>query len=131
MGIEATLARGRAAAEALMVDACVIKRVSSSTTDPNTGVVTPTYSTIYTGKCRVQQARAQGASADVGEAALVLLRHEVQLPITVTGLQEGDQVTITASVNDADLVNRVFVVRDLGHKTHLTARRVQVSEVTS
>ena len=32
---------------------------------------------------------------------------------------------------DADLIGRLFRVRDLAHKTHATARRVQCEEVTS
>ena len=46
------------------------------------------------------------------------------------GLEVNDEITITASVNDADLVGRVFLVRDLMHKTHPTARRVGVVERT-
>jgi hypothetical protein len=81
----------------------------------------------------VQQSKqgASGQPTDVGEAALVLLRLEVQLPMSVVGLAEGDEVTITASTLDPDLVGRVFVVRDLAHKTHATARRVGVVEKTS
>lgn len=131
MSLKTVLARGRVAAENLMTDSAVIRRVTGSTTDPSSGVITPTYSTIYTGKARVQQPKAQGAQANVGEASLILLRLEVQLPMSVVGLQEGDQVTITASANDPDLVNRVFTIRDLGHKSHATARRVQVTEKTS
>jgi hypothetical protein len=40
-------------------------------------------------------------------------------------------VTITASVNDPDLVGRVFLIRDLFHKTEPTARRVGVIERTA
>lgn len=130
MPYEALLARARAAAQRGMVDTCVIKRITGSVTDPNSGVITPTTSTIYTGPCRVQQAQAQGNPQDIGEAFLVIMRHEVQLPVTVTGLQEADQITITASA-DPDLVNRVFTIRDTFHKTHASSRRVQVIEQTS
>jgi hypothetical protein len=59
--------RGRLAAEANMVDACTIQRVTGTTTNDTTGVVTPTYTTIYSGKCRMQQtvpvSKAQPRSA--------------------------------------------------------------------
>jgi hypothetical protein len=129
MSIESALARGRAAAEALQVDACVIKRKAGETTVA--GVITPTYSTLFTGKCRVQIRSQAGQGQNVGEAYLVVERHEVQLPITVTGLQEGDQITIVGSALDPDLVGRVFVVRDVLRKSHLTSRRVTVTEATS
>jgi hypothetical protein len=47
----------------------------------------------------------------------------------VTGLEVGDEITITAS-RDPDLVGRAFLARDLFHKTDLTARRVGVTERT-
>jgi hypothetical protein len=133
MSADSVLARGRTAALKLMVDACIVKHITSTSTNPTSGVITPTYSTLYTGACRVQQSKqgASGQPTDVGEAALVLLRLEVQLPMSVVGLSEGDEITITSSALDPDLVGRVFVVRDLAHKTHLTARRVGVVEKTS
>lgn len=130
MSRASVLARGRTAAEAGMVDACTIRRKTGESTGAG-GIVTPTYSTLYTGKCRVQQAAAQAQQQDPGEAYVLMLRLEVQLPMSVTGLQTEDEVTITASVHDPDLVGRVFLIRDLAHATHKTARRVQVLERTS
>lgn len=130
MSAASVLARGRAAAELLMADACTIRRKTGESTGTG-GVVTPTYSTLYTGKCRVQQAAAQAQQQDPGEAYILMLRLEVQLPMSVTGLQTEDEVTITASEHDPDLVGRVFLIRDLAHATHKTARRVQVLEKTS
>lgn len=122
---------GRRAAEALMVDACTIQRVTGTSTNDTTGVVTPTYSMIYAGKCRVQQIVPVSKPADIGQAQVWLQRLELQVPISVTGIASDDLVTITASLLDADLVGRTFRVRELGHKTHLTARRVQLEEQTS
>lgn len=125
------LARGRAAALAGMVDGCTITRVTSVVTDPDTGVQTPTTATIYSGVCRVQQRTPGGVRPlDAGEAYLLMLRMEVQLPNSATGIAVGDTVTITASVNDADLVDREFRVRELAHKSEATARRIGVEEVT-
>lgn len=132
MSAATALARGRQAAEALMADTCEIKRVTSEVTDLHSGVITPAYSTIYAGKCRVQQKEAQGREeTGAGQAYLIMLVMELQLPIAVTGLQVDDEVTITASVHDPDLVGRVWTIRDLMHKTHATARRVSIQERTS
>lgn len=126
------LARGRAAAEAGMADACTIKRLNSGgTTDPNTGYPTTTYTTLYTGKCRVQQQVAIARPHDVGEDKVWLVRFDLQLPVVGSeGLRVGDLVTITSSVNDADLVGRVFEVNELAHKSEATARRVGIVERT-
>lgn len=131
MSAASVLARGRAAALALMVDTCTIRHQTGSTTDRLTGRQTPTYSTLYTGVCRVQQAVAMGSRAEAGEVEPVLLRLEVQLPVADTeGITRGDLVTITAATLDDDLVGRVFRIRDLHHKTHATSRRLQCEEVT-
>lgn len=115
-----------------MVDTCTVRRRTGETTDPATGVVTPAYLSPnpYTGRCRVQQAQAQAQQYDAGQDYLLLLRLEIQLPMSVVGLQVGDEITITTSVNDADLVGRIFLVHDLAHKTDATARRVQCTERT-
>lgn len=130
MSAECALARGRLAAEALMVDACTIRRVTGVASNPDTGKDVTTYATPYTGKCRVQQAQAAAAREDIGEDHLLLLRLEVQLPMAVTGLEVGDEITITASAFDPDLPGRVFLIHDLAHATHKTARRVQCIERT-
>jgi hypothetical protein len=126
------LARGRLAAEALMVDTCTIKRVTGRTTDPETGQVTQTTTTVYgPGKCRVQQQGGISRPHDLGEAQVFLVRLEVQLPVdTSIGVQPDDLVTVLSSSLDPDLPGRVFYVRELAHKTHATARRIQVEEVT-
>lgn len=132
MSAATALVRGRAAALALMVDTCVIKRVTAETTDPFSGTITPTLTTVYSGVCRVQHGEAQAREeANVGQAYLLMLILELQLPMTVTDLQVDDQVTVTASVHDPDLVGRVFTVRDLFHKTHAASRRLRIQERTS
>jgi hypothetical protein len=123
------IARGQAAAEAGMRDTCVIRRVATSVTDQTTGVPARTYADVYSGRCRIQQRSTNATRVDVGQDSVLLLGVELQLPMSVTGLEVGDQVTITASA-DGDLIGRVYLVRDLFHKTEATARRVGVQERT-
>lgn len=127
------LARGRALAEQLMVDACTITRVTGESTDDDTGAVTPTTATVYTGRCRVQQSQlgADSTPSDPGEAYVRLVAYEVQVPMSVDGVRVSDRIAITASVHDEDLVGRVFVVLGPSHKTHATARRLQCQEVAT
>jgi hypothetical protein len=132
MSRASALARGQMAAEVGMVDACTVRRkATGGTTDPDTGFPTQGYTELYAGRCRVQQHQASAQREDVGGDRLLLLRLEVQLPVTGTeGLKVGDEIAITAAVHDADLVGRVFLIHDLAHKTHPTARRVQCLERT-
>jgi hypothetical protein len=124
------LGRARAAALRGMADTCTIRRRTGAGSVGADGKVTPAYTTLYTGQCRVQQVTAEPTPADPGEDRELLVRLTVQLPISVTGLQAADEITVTASENDPDLVGRVFLVNGLHHKTHATSRRVGVIERT-
>lgn len=132
MSRSSVLAKGQARAAASMTDACTIRRPTGGSTDQTTGVRTKTYASPdpYTGKCRVQSALARSQPHESGEDYVRLLRLELQLPVTVTGLQVLDEVTITAATHDADLVGRIFLVSDLFHKSEPTARRVEITERT-
>jgi hypothetical protein len=123
--------RGRAAALALMVDTCTITRTTGTSTNLQTGAVTPTTSTIYSGVCRVQRLPSGGVArpATVGEAQVYQQPLYVQVPTSVAGVLVDDVVTVTASALDPDLVGRTFWVKELGAKTHATAHRLGVEEV--
>jgi hypothetical protein len=132
MSRASVLARGRAAALIGMTDACTVRRSTGETEGPG-GVIETTWSTVYDGQCRVQvSGRVQpGSPADVGEAALMLTQHEVQLPIAAVGILEGDRIEVTASAHDPDLVGRLYAVRAILTKSEATSRRVAAIEVTS
>lgn len=123
--------RGRTAAEALMVDACTVKRLASTSTDPETGVITPTYTTVYTGKCKVQQSAPATAPTTVGEAEIFVGQLALHLPVSATGPAPDDLVTVTASALDPDLVGKTFHLRGPAHKSYPTAHRFPMVEVTS
>lgn len=130
MSANTLLVRAQAAAKALMVDACTIKHKTGESTDA-VGNVIPTYSTTYTGVCKVQQRQVEARPATVGEAAVFISRLELHVPVSVTGVASDDLVTITASAHDADLVGRTFRIRELAHKSFPSARRFSIIEVTS
>lgn len=124
--------RGRVAAEALMVDTCTIKRDVSNpatNTDPDTGVVTPVYSTIYTGKCRLKLPVAVARPITTGEAQQFTQHPILSLPASTTGVQIDDIVTVTASALMPSLVNRVFHVRAQPGQSHMTAARFEIMEI--
>jgi hypothetical protein len=130
MSRASALARGRLAAEAGMRDTCSIRRRTGITLDDASGQTTPTWTALYAGKCRIQQGIAQAAEEEVGEDYQLQLRLVLQLPIAVTGLKVGDEVTIVTS-EDPDLAGQEFLIRDLMHKTDATARRVGIVERTA
>jgi hypothetical protein len=133
MSRASALARSRVFAVPGMVDTCTIRRVTGKTSDRNTGATTVTYLSPnpYAGKCRVQQAAAIARPHDVGEDHVLIVRFELQLPMDASAaLRVGDEVTITASVNDPDLVGRMFLINELVHKSEASARRLGVIERT-
>jgi hypothetical protein len=123
--------RARAAAEALMIDTVMVTRQTGATTDTDTGVVTPIYSTVYTGKCKVQQSSPASGTTEVGEAAVFLNQLQLHLPVTTTtALVAPDDIgTLTTCVLDAGLVGKAFHLRAPLHKSFATARRFPMVEV--
>lgn len=132
MSRESALALGRAAAEVGMTDACTTRRKAAGTTyDDATGNTTPTWTAVYSGPCRMKQPAAQANNSNVGEAAVLLQQPEVHLPMSAALHRPGDEITITASVNDPASVGRVFLVRAVPAHSAATARRYGVTERTS
>lgn len=130
------LARGRAAAEALMTDTCLIERQQVDaggrpvfTVDPDTGESTPAMDEVYSGKCRFQSRGDWSTERDIGEAGLVLLQTELQLPISVDPAI-NDRVTAVTSAFNPVLAGRVFEVRGDFLKSHNTSRKVMLNQVT-
>jgi len=126
---EALIFAGRAAAEALQVDACTVQRQTGTSTNTSTGVVTPTYSTVYTGQCRVQSRGLAEQSPDAGEHRWAAGVFEVQLPMSSAACALDDLVTVTASALDPELVGVALRVKSLFHKSHATSRRLVCEEV--
>jgi hypothetical protein len=122
--------RGQAAAERLMVDACVVTRVSGSTVDPETGAIVPTFATVYSGKCKIQMQTAVTNPSVVGEAAVFVSEPHLHVPMSATGLQPDDRVTVTVSVLDPDLVGKVGHLRGPWAETFTTARRLPMAWVS-
>lgn len=112
-----------------MTDTCVIKRQTDETED-DYGRVTPIYTTLYAGKCRVQAFQVATSSPDSGQTRVDLLSMYVHVPIAVTTVEVNDLVDITAS-RDPDLPGVKFRVDNRMHKTDGTARRIPVEERTS
>lgn len=132
MSRTSVLAMGRAAAAVGMTDTCTITRVTGTSTDPATGVVTPTVATIYSGPCRFQELLAFSRDAmPTPDDPQVMRSRVLQLPVaTSAGVRQGDDVMVDTCVNDPDLVGTAMVVRDESGKSEATVRRLGVEEAT-
>lgn len=133
MAVESLLQRARAKAETLMVDTCTLEHPAGET-NPGGGVVTEAWGVpYYQGVCRIQVEQDSGQAVVVGQSERIVTRRVLQLPMAAAtaGLTTGDRVTITAAALDPGLAGNTYLVRDVLEKTHMTARRAVVTEVTS
>jgi hypothetical protein len=127
------LAEGRAAAEAIMLDACTITRVTAAEgpLDPETGLRGPApTATVYTGKCKVQTYEPHETARESGDHVFTEQRYHLHLPIGVGPINVDDTATITAAAADAQLVGRSYRIAGLHHKSLATAQRLLVDEIT-
>lgn len=118
--IAAALPQLREHAESMMRDQCVVTRVTGATADPDDREV-PVRTPIYTGRCRVQANQRVDASPEVGGATVTVQRYEIQVPISAGPIRIGDLIAVA---------DRKFRVTGLHLKTHQTAQRLPVEEVT-
>lgn len=130
MRSELILKRARRDAEALMVDSCIIERPGESVTDPATGVVTPSYTPVYDGKCKVQQTLAQSSSSEAGGAVYTRQGARLDIPVGAGLVATGDRVRILSAASNPDLVGNVYQLVELFEKSWQTAQRLRVEELT-
>lgn len=127
------LAQGRAAAEALMLDACTVTRPTGGPgpIDQQTGERGPApTTTVYAGPCKIQTYEPHEAAREVGAHAYIEQRYHLHVPVAVSGIRPGDTATITTAVNDSRLVGRTYRVAGLHHKSWATAQRLLIDEIT-
>lgn len=126
------VARGRALAEGLMEDACLVTRPGSRTgTDPVTGKdVISAALQVYAGPCRVQLPGSQEDVRRAGDRSWTVQRLTLSLPMSAASVEVGDVVEVTATALDLGLLGRRYRVVESFAKTHATARRLSCEEVT-
>jgi hypothetical protein len=125
------LIRGRAKAEAQMVDECTIDRPGEPVTDAETGKVTVESSLVYEGKCKVQSKDSAVASPEAGGHSFVVVSRQVHIPMNEADVQDKDVITMTASLLNSFTVGKKYVVRGFTPDSYDTAARMPVKEITS
>ena len=128
------LSAGRAAAGALMVDACTITRPTGppGELDPETGEREPAPTeTVYAGKCKFQTYEPHESARRSGEHVYIEQRYHLHLPVGTSQIRVNDTVRATASVHDASLVGRTYRVAGTHHKSMATSQRLLLDEITA
>jgi hypothetical protein len=114
-----------------MVDQCTITRPGEPVTDPDTGNVTNTPEAVYEGRCKVQSKDSATASPEAGEHTFTVVSRQVHIPANAADVQDGDVVTITASLLNVFTVGKQYRVAGFTPDSFDTAARLPVKEMTS
>lgn len=130
MGRENVILAGRAFLSASLTETCTIERPTLPVTNPDTGVVTYTWMSLYIVQaCKV--GKAQPSASELGSAHIVTVAPVITVPVEVVDIADQDRITITASELDPELVDRVYRVQGPDHRTFPNRRQLSVIEVTS
>lgn len=125
MSATSAVLQGRQAAEALMVDSCTIGHPAASEVyDSGSDSYTTVTTTFYAGACKVKPRDNADRQVEAGAETVTLWPFVVSVPMSVTGVQEDDVVTVTACELDPALVGTRLRVRQVAKGSFLTARRL-------
>jgi len=125
----ATLA-GRQLAELNMTSTCTIRRAAGIVVNPD-GTESQTWTTVYTGKCRLRYPFVRPQQALVEGQQLAKQRGILSLPIVGSeSVQTDDVATITVNPLDVGVQGQTFRVEGPFTETHATARRLAVEAIT-
>ena len=119
----------RAQAESMMVDTCRITSGGSPVTDPDTGNVTTTRTTVYEGPCKVQSKDSAVSNPEAGGASFTVVSRQIHIPVNAAEILDGYEVEITASLLNAFTVGKVYRVEGFTPDTYDTAYRIPVKEI--
>jgi hypothetical protein len=126
MSAESATISGRRSSEAIMKDTCRITRSGGRPVyDPETEQTTvPTPSTVYEGKCKVQQTSMTSQTTEAGSQVVELYATRVDVPMSVVDVKVDDDIEIVTSLLDARLVGAHSRVDTVLSKSYATARRL-------
>ena len=120
--------------ESYMLDTCTIQRdpqeESDDTWDDNVGEYVPPagdLDEIYNGVCMVypNTAFTERQRGDVPEN---VTQYWLEIPKTADPVKPDDIVTVTASLHDPRLVNKVFILDTEETDTYATSRRIRMHD---
>lgn len=133
IGPSELVADGRAEAEALMIDTCVIRAASSNSSfDEASGAyVTTPGAVLYTGPCKRQSPAGVRAEiiAEAADHNSTLSRLQLHIPASAPQIPLGALVTLTAAPLEPRSIGRRWRVDGPAGKSFATAQRLNVMEV--
>ena len=132
MGLEATLRRGRRAAERLMTSTVEVRRFTGETViDDETLIETPIYNVVYSGRAKIASYEAFEQTPEVSGGVVTVVRLRADFPVGSFVAKPGDACHVLSDSSDPLLAGRVYrLTVSAPYKSHATAYRVAAEEVT-
>lgn len=127
MSLTGILASGRRAAEGLMTATVVVKRPGPPVENPD-GSVTPSWTTIDSGKGRISGDRPYESNPEAGGHAFTVQRYILSKPVGTGPYLVGDIAQVTAEPNNPLLVGAVFRIAAPDERSQQTAQRMFVED---
>lgn len=125
MSADGAATRGRQRARALLTSQCTVFTTGEPITDPVSGEVTRTATTVWSGPCRVRPAATGLTAISEVIAASELFRfdYRISIPFEVDVVFEGHRLTVTSSP-DPGLIGLTVEVQRVDRGDNITARRL-------
>ena len=127
--LAAGLAELRQHAESKMRATCVIERQSGETTIG--GVVTPTWTEVYDGKCELTDFDSHPMELEVVGGTLTTSSPSLRLPVSAPVVAINDRVRITGDPDNPTLVGLTVYVSGIRRKGMEKSRRITVTDQQS
>lgn len=124
--LAAGLAEMRQHAESRMRATCIIERKTGETTVG--GVVTPTWTEVYVGKCELTDFSSHPIEREVNGATVTTSSPSLRLPVSAPVVKVNDRVRITSDPDNPDLVGLTVYVTEIRRKSLEKSRRITVSD---
>ena len=130
--VYAALPSLRAEAESRMTDTCQIgHETPGDVLNEDTGLYEPTFTAVYTGRCRFKPSSTAAGEIDAAGQLLVEQDQILSLPVeTSTEVRKNMVVRVTGSLTDPALPGTRARIKGPAVGSYMTARRFSV-EVTS
>ena len=122
MSALAAIQQARQLAATMMVDTGRVTRDGEPTFDPDTGLVTPSATTIYEGPVWMRMPTVLESEVLFGEEQVSRTRYLAVFPYDVTGVRAGDVITLTET-EDPDAEGREFRVLSVPTRTYYDSKR--------
>jgi hypothetical protein len=131
MSAARVVARGRLAAERLMIDTCSVSYPTGATVwNEASGRDVPVYAVDFESPCQFQSTALVTEDADVGARREVVDKVTLKLPVTAPQVRTDALVECltVGLISDPRLVGRKFLVGAPFNKTYATATRLELKE---